>query len=188
MATTIQVAGPTQIIVNRGGESATNEVLGYSDNDNLPSITFTDNLHEIKTVLSGNVPEEIVLTGTTARISMALVKWDEDVLAKLLKQQRKKYNDATVGRKLIATATNATSTFLIRIASVETNSGVPLMYYDFPACYMVNDGVVDSQWGNRERVMTLSFQAIPKSTTTSGVTTTRLFDYVNVGFTAPTAT
>lgn len=186
MATTIQVAGPTQIIVNRGGENAANEVLGYSDNDNLPSITFTDNLHEIKTVLSGNVPEEIVVTGTMARISVALVKWDEVVLANLLKQQRKKYNDASVGRRLVTTANNTTSVFLLRVASVEASSGTPIMYYDFPASYLVSDGVVDSQWGNRERVMTLNFHAIPKSTTVNNVTTTKLFDYVNAGFTAPT--
>lgn len=183
MATTIQVAGPTKITVTlaTGGE----QLLGYSDNDNLPSIAFTDNMHEVKTVLSGNVPEEIVLTGTSARISVALVRWDEDVAAKILKQQRAAYNIATVGRKLVQTTSNTTSVFNLRIASVEMSGQNPVMYYDFPASYLLSDGVVDSQWGNRERVLTLNFNAIPKATTVSGVTTYKLFDYVNAGFTAP---
>lgn len=74
MATAIYVPGPTQVLIN-------SSVLGYSDNDNLPAIQFTDFQHEVKTVLSGQAPEEVVLQGTVARISIALVKWDPDVRA-----------------------------------------------------------------------------------------------------------
>jgi hypothetical protein len=33
----------------------------------------------------------------------------------------------------------------------------------FERAYLVSDGVNDSQWGNRERVLTLNFHAIPNS-------------------------
>ena len=171
MATTIQVAGPTKVMWN-------STLLGYSDNDNLPSITFTDNLHEVKTVVSGAVPEEIVVTGTSARISLALVKWDEAVLANLLKEQRAAYNNATVGR-LLASGSHIKA---LRVGNIaDTN------YYNFPTVYLQSDSVVDSQWGNRERVLTLNFMAIPQVTTAGDppVTTYKLFDYVNAGFTPP---
>jgi len=172
MATTIQVAGPTKVMLNE-------QLLGYSDNDNLPSITFTDNTHEIKTVLSGAVPEEIVVTGTSARISVALIKWDENVLATALESLRGQYNSAEVGRLLSA------GNFLLplRVGNLGDT-----MYYDFPTVFLQSDSIVDSQWGNRERVLTLNFMALPQTTTTGNppVTTVKLFDYVNAGFTPPT--
>lgn len=166
MATTIQVAGPTKIVVS---VPAADSILGYSDNDNLPSITFTDNQHEVKTVLSGNVPEEIVMTGTSARISVALVKWDENVLGELLAQQRGAYNYGTVGRRLTGGATPAT--FSLKVESVGNVTNL----YEFGAVFLMSDGIVDSQWGNRERVLTLNFMAIPYTVEN----TTTLFTYDN---------
>lgn len=150
MATTIQVPGPTVIYV---GES----ILGYSDNDTLPSITFTDHIREIKTVSSGEAPEEIVLTNTTARVSVSLVKWDEDVLATLLTEQRGgTEGTTTVGYRMIGD--NAYTS--LSISSVGT-----AMEYVFEVAFLPNDGVQDSQWGNRERVLTLNFMAIPNPET-----------------------
>jgi hypothetical protein len=34
------------------------------------------------------------------------------------------------------------------------------MKYVFPQAYLRSDGMVDAQWGNRERTMTLTFGAI----------------------------
>lgn len=176
MAATIQVAGPTKIVVST---PAADSILGYSDNDNLPSITFTDNQHEIKTVLSGNVPEEIVMTGTSARISVALVKWDENVLGELLKKQRGAYNYGTVGKRLTGGASAAT--FNLKIVSVGDASNL----YEFGAAFLMSDSVVDSQWGNRERVLTLNFMAIPYTSGNPAVT--QLFVYDNgSNFTPPT--
>jgi len=155
MATSILVAGPTSISVTVAG---TTSVLGYSDNDNLPSIQFTDHQHEVKTVLRGNVPEEIVMQGTSARISLALVKWDEAVLTSLLAEQRGSATVPVVGRRLVANA----DTFVVTIASTIVGS---TMAYSFGACYLLPDSVGDSQWGNRERVLTLNIAAIP---TTAG--------------------
>jgi len=145
MATTIQVPGPTVVSV---GES----VLGYSDNDTLPSITFTDHIREIKTVQSGEAPEEIVLTNTTARVSVSLVKWDETVLSAFLGTQRGEEGNTTVGRRLIG----GSGTTALTIKSVSTTT-----QYVFETAFLPNDGVQDSQWGNRERVLTLNFMAIP---------------------------
>jgi len=149
MATAIFVPGPTLVQSDTTGAYVD---LGYSDNDNLPAIQLTDNHHEVKTVLSGAVPEEIVLTGTSARITLALVKWDQANLNLLLAKQRGAANDATVGRTLVASS----ATFGIKIKSV---SGT--MAYEFKRCYLQPDGQGDSQWGNRERVLTLNIMAIP---------------------------
>jgi hypothetical protein len=149
MAALIYVAGPTKVEINTG---AGLEVLGYSDNDNLPAIQFTDHQHEVKTVVSGAAPEEIVLQGLTARISVALVKWDQDVLDDMLVKQRSLVNKVTVGRRIVANA----AYFTLKISSIANGSG-----YEFPYAFLQQDGLGDSQWGNRERVLTLAFNAIP---------------------------
>jgi len=159
MATTIQVAGPTTISVEVTGGSVA--VLGYSDNDNLPSIQFQDTQHDVRTVLSGQIPEEIVLTGTMARISLALVKWDEDVLNTILLSQRgTSAANNPVGRRLVSN----NATFALTIEGDDGST------YVFGTCYLQPDGVGDSQWGNRERVLTLALNAI----TTAG---TNLYTY-----------
>lgn len=151
MAVAIFVPGPTKVQVDTTGTYAD---LGYSDNDNLPTIQLTDNHHEIKTVLSGAVPEEIVLTGTSARLTLALVKWDNTVLQALLAKQRGASNDSVVGRVLVANS----FTFGIKIVSVGGTQA-----YQFDRCFLQPDGMGDSQWGNRERVLTLNLMAIPNA-------------------------
>ncbi len=153
MAALIYVAGPTKVEINDGTGLA---VLGYSDNDNLPAIQFTDHQHEVKTVVSGAAPEEIVLQGLTARISVALVKWDQDVLDDMLVRQRGLVNEVTVGRRIVAN----TGYFGLKISSIANGSG-----YEFAYAFLQPDGLGDSQWGNRERVLTLAFNAIPNPTT-----------------------
>lgn len=147
---TIQVAGPTTISISLDGGAYT--ILGYSDNDNLPSVAFTDHQHEIRTVLRGAVAEEVVTQGTSARIALALVKWDEDILVNLLTEQRVAAGTSTVGSRLVQGA----RTFALKIAGA-TGSKI----YIFNMCYILSDGVNDSQWGNRERVLTLNIAAIP---------------------------
>ena len=152
MAAEIFVPGPTKVSITTASE----EILGYSDNDNLPAIQFTDHQHEVKTVLSGAAPEEVVLQGITARISVALVKWDASVLANMLARQRGLYNDLSVGRRIVAN----TAYFALKIQSIADSSN-----YTFAYAYLQPDGVGDSQWGNRERVLTLAFSALPNPTT-----------------------
>ena len=150
MPSSFFVPGPTVVNVNTAG---TYVELGYSDNDNLPAIQMTDHHHEVRTVLSGAVPEEIVLTGTSARISLALVKWDDTVLqAMLAKQRGTAYNDSAMGRTLVASS----GVFGLEIKKVGGT-----MAYRFGRCYLQPDGHGDSQWGNRERVLTLAISAIP---------------------------
>lgn len=160
MATAIFVPGPTIINVAVGAGAWT--ALGYSDNDTLPSITFTDNYHEVKTVASGVAPEEIVLQNITAVVSVALVKWDATILGDVLEDFRGggKYK-ATVGRQIIGdNAIASRGTFGLQIRSV--SNGNPA--YTFTHAMLRNDGVSDAQWGNRERVMTLNFYCIPNPT------------------------
>jgi len=145
MSALIYVPGPTVVLVN-------GSTLGYSDNDTLPSISFTDFQHEVKTVQSGQVPEEIVLQGTMANISVSLVKWDAAVYSALLADQRGTYNVSPVGRRLVSSG----GTFPLVIDSLSTTQ-----QYSFTAAYLKQDGVTDAQWGNRERVLTLNFAAIP---------------------------
>lgn len=149
----IFVAGPTVVKVTIGESES---ILGYSDNDNLPSISFTDHQHEIKTVLSGAVAEEIVLQGTSARIALALVKWDQTVFQSLLANQRGAQTVTTVGRRIIG----ATAYCGLKIISAATGA---TMSYSFTRAYLSTDSFTDSQWGNRERVLTLNFSAIPQS-------------------------
>jgi hypothetical protein len=153
MPATFQIAGPTTVQVDTTGTYA---ILGFSDNDNLPSIQLTDHHHEVKTVLSGNVPAEIVLTGTSARISLALVKWNEDTLDDLLAKQRGASNASDVGAILVTATTP-------RVFGIKIFSNANTMTYEFKRCYLQADGHGDSQWGNRERVLTLNLAAIPDS-------------------------
>lgn len=154
MATAIYVPGPTVIYVNTG--SGLTE-LGLSDNDNLPSIQFTDHQHDVKTVTSGAVPEEIVLQNTEAAVTVALVKWDATVLSNLLTDQRGAAFTTTVGRRLVSGG----GFFALQIRSVAGgNPG-----YTFSHAFLRSDSVGDSQWGNRERVLTLNFRCIPDPST-----------------------
>ena len=104
MATAIFVAGPTKIQVNLGAGYVD---LGLTDNDSLPQITYTDNVHEIKTVASGAAPAELVLQNTTAVVSCTLVKWDAAYLTALAVRERGAEYTTTVGRLLI----NGSGTF-----------------------------------------------------------------------------
>ena len=154
MATAIFVPGPTVIYVNTG--SGLTE-LGLSDNDNLPSIQFTDHQHDVKTVTSGAVPEEIVLQNTEAAVTVALVKWEASLLSSMLANQRGAAFNTTVGRRLVSGG----GFFGLQIRSVA--AGQP--GYTFTHAFLRSDSVGDSQWGNRERVLTLNFRCIPDPTT-----------------------
>lgn len=154
MATAIYVPGPTTIYVNTGAGLTE---LGLSDNDNLPSIQFTDHQHDVKTVTSGAVPEEIVLQNTEAAVTVALVKWDSAFLLSILADQRANPFQTTVGRRLVAN-----NGFVgLQIRSVA--AGQP--GYTFTHAFLRSDSVGDSQWGNRERVLTLNFRCIPDPAT-----------------------
>ena len=163
MAAEILVTGPSVVEWSLPTSSPTWNILGYSDNDTLPSIQFTDHMHEVRTVLSGQNPEEIVLQGTSCRISLALVKTDMDELDAMFTRQRGSGatpNAATtkVGKRLVGNDLTAPAAlFRLRIRSVDLNSTA----YEFGRCYFPNDSYGDSQWGNRERVITLSINAIP---------------------------
>lgn len=145
MAVVLHIAGPTTLQVDVGGGFVT---LGWSDNDNLPSVQFTDHFHEVKTVASGMMPEEVVVLGTTATISVALVKWDAEVLSNLLTEVRGNFSYGTVGARIIGQGMSF---------SVKLLAGTQA--YTFPVCYLQSNSVGDSQWGNRERVLTLGFNA-----------------------------
>lgn len=157
MATAIFVPGPTVIKVDTG--SGLTE-LGLSDNDNLPSIQFTDHQHEVKTVTSGAVPEEMVLQNIEAAVTVALVKWDSAVLSAMLADQRGAAFTNTVGRRLVTPATGTPGYFGLQIRSVAAS----LPGYTFTHAFLRPDSVGDSQWGNRERVLTLNFRCIPNPT------------------------
>lgn len=153
MAQTIQVAGPTMVVLD-GSD------FGLSDNDNLPQISFNDMMHEVKTVSSGAAPEEIVLQNTVATITVTVVKWDETVLNTILIKQRGTagvQGETVVGRRLVG-ATPATPAGMF---SVEIQSIGGTQKYEFTHCFIRPDGISDSQWGNRERTLSLTFTAIP---------------------------
>lgn len=154
MASTIYVSGPSIVQANLSGSWLD---LGYSDNDDLPAITFTDHQHEVKTVASGNAPAEIILQNTTASISVTLVQWDATNVASMFAQQRGAVGTPVVGRPLVS----GNHTFQIRIKSVQAgNPG-----YTFGVCHLRSDSVTDSKWGNVERRLSLNFNAIPDPTT-----------------------
>jgi hypothetical protein len=152
MAKTIQVPGPTivQYILANTGTGWLD--LGYADNDNLPSIQFTDHQQEIKTSVSGAVPEEIVLTGSEARISCALVKWDETNFASLLSYVRGGQDYSIPGARIVGTTDTPNRLISLRLLGADTSNWV------FRNVYVQTEFVGDSQWGNRERVLTLAFR------------------------------
>jgi hypothetical protein len=150
MALSIFVAGPCKIQVALGGAYSD---LGYTDNDNLPQITYTDNIHEVKTVASGAVAEELIVQNSKAVISATLVKWDASVWSSLLQRQRGAAYAATVGRMLV----NDSGTFGVKILPTQQAK----TYYAFARCYLLGDAVAHSQFGNVEQRLGLTFQAIP---------------------------
>jgi hypothetical protein len=153
MPTAFFVSGPTKIQVNTGSGYVD---LGVSDNDNLPQVTYTDNIHEIKTVSSGAVGEEFVVQNIAATITVTLVKWDQSVLNTLLTDVRggpaSPYS-AIVGRLLV----NDGAVFGVKI--LPTTNGKTA--YTFGRCYIMADAVVHSNFGNVEQRMALTFRAVP---------------------------
>ena len=150
MATAIFVAGPTSIFVNVGAGYVE---LGQTDNDSLPQVSYSDNIHEIKTVSSGATPEEMVVQNTSATITVTLVKWDAAVMTSLQTRQRGAAFTSTVGRLLVADG----GTFGVQIDPV-TNGKTG---YTFGRCYFSGDAIAHSQFGNVEQRMGLTFRAIP---------------------------
>jgi hypothetical protein len=150
MATAIFVAGPTSIFVNVGAGYVE---LGLTDNDSLPQVTYSDNIHEIKTVSSGATPEEMVVQNTSATITVTLVKWDAAVLTSLQTRQRGAAFQSTVGRLLVADS----GTFGVKIAPATVNK----TGYTFGRCFVIGEGFAHSQFGNVEQRMGLTFRAIP---------------------------
>jgi hypothetical protein len=154
MPTAIFVAGPTKIQVNLGAGFVD---LGLTDNDSLPQITYTDNVHEIKTVASGAVPEEMVLQNTTAVISCTLVKWDAANLTALAVRERGAEYTTTVGRLLI----NGNGTFGVKILPLTAGK----TSYTFATCMIMGDAINHSNFGNVEQRLGLTFKAIPTPST-----------------------
>ena len=155
MAMAIYVPGPT--IINVATTAGSYVALGYSDNDNLPSIQFTEHLHEVKTVTSGASPEEMVAQNIEASVTVSLVKWDDTILNNLLVDQRGAAYTNTVGRRLVS----GSGFFGLQIRSVAASQPG----YTFTHAFLRSDSVSDSQWGNRERVLALNFHCIPNPST-----------------------
>ena len=150
MATAIFVAGPTSIFVNVGSGYVE---LGQTDNDSLPQVSYSDNIHEIKTVASGATPEEMVVQNTSATITVTLVKWDAAVLTSLQTRQRGAAYSSTVGRLLVGNS----GTFGVQIDPATAGK----TGYTFGRCFLMGDGIAHSQFGNVEQRMGLTFRAIP---------------------------
>jgi hypothetical protein len=150
MATQIFVAGPTSIFVNVGAGYVE---LGQTDNDSLPQISYSDNIHEIKTVASGATPEELVVQNTSATITVTLVKWDAAILTSLLVRQRGAAYNSTVGRLLVGDS----GTFGVQVDPLTAGK----TGYTFGRCYFSGDAIAHSQFGNVEQRMGLTFRAIP---------------------------
>jgi hypothetical protein len=150
MATAIFVAGPTSIYVNVGSGYVE---LGQTDNDSLPQVSYSDNIHEIKTVSSGATPEEMVVQNTSATITVTLVKWDAAVLTSVQTRQRGAAFTSTVGRLLVGDS----GTFGVQIDPI----AVGKTGYTFARCFLMGDAITHSQFGNVEQRMGLTFRAIP---------------------------
>ena len=161
MATAIFVAGPTSIFVNVGAGYVE---LGQTDNDSLPQISYSDNIHEIKTVASGATPEELVVQNTSATITVTLVKWDAAILTSLLVRQRGAAYNSTVGRLLVGDS----GTFGVQVDPLTAGK----TGYTFGRCYFMGDAIAHSQFGNVEQRMGLTFRAIPDQTNTLAVSYT----------------
>lgn len=161
MPTTIQVAGPTKIQVDIGAGFVD---LGYSDNDSLASLTFTDHLYEVKTNERGDVPAEVVVTGLSCVLTVTLVKWDSVVWANLIDFQRSAGASspyvATVGRTLVNDFAGGTD-FTFSCKVLPSNTGATA--YTLNACYLFGD-TADGNFGNAERRLTITFRAIPRGT------------------------
>lgn len=152
MAASIIVSGPCMIQVDLGAGYVD---LGQTDNDNLPQISENDYTHEIKTVSSGQVAEEVVVQGIEAVITATLVKWDAATLTSLRAVQRGAFNQATIGRMLVAN----NATFGVKILPLTAGKTA----YIFGRCFVQPNGIVTSQFGNVEQRAGITFKAIPNA-------------------------
>lgn len=161
MASNIFVSGPTAVYAN-------SILLGYTDNDSLATITYTDHQHEVKTVQFGEAPAEVVVQGLTAVLTVTLVKWDQAHLETLLVRTRgtaaAPYT-ATVGTTLV---NEGGTTALFAVKLTPTQAGKPT--YQLNNCYLKGD-TSDGGFGNVERRMTLTFMATAVTATPAIVTT-----------------
>lgn len=153
MPASIIVSGPCMIQVDLGAGYVD---IGQTDNDNLPQISENDYTHEIKTVSSGQAPEEVVVQGIDATVTATLVKWDAAVLTSLRARQRGLFNTATIGRLLVANS----GTFGLKILPLTAGKTA----YIFGRCFLPPNGVVTSQFGNVEQRAGLTVKAIPGAT------------------------
>ena len=162
MAELIYVSGPTAVYAN-------GYLLGWTDNDSLATITYTDHQHEVKTVQRGEVPAEVIVTGLSAVLTVTLVKWDQAELDKILIKTRGTAAlpyTATIGTTLVNDFASGVSA-LYPVVLNPTTLNKPT--YTLNSCYLKGESS-DGGFGNVERRMTLTFMAIATSTTTAVVT------------------
>jgi hypothetical protein len=95
----------------------------------------------------------MVAQNIEASVTVSLVKWDDTILNNLLVDQRGAAYTNTVGRRLVS----GSGFFGLQIRSVAASQPG----YTFTHAFLRPDSVGDSQWGNRERVLTLNFRCIP---------------------------
>ena len=163
MAELIYVSGPTAVYAN-------NVLLGWTDNDSLATITYTDHQHEVKTVQFGEVPAEVVVTGLSAVLTVTLVKWDQAHLDTILIRTRGTAAlpyTAKVGTTLVNDFTaGVTALYPVKLLPTTSNK----TFYQLNSCYLKGESS-DGGFGNVERRMTLTFMGISTSATTAVVTT-----------------
>jgi hypothetical protein len=171
-STDFHVAGPVKILW--GTTSATTE-LGYSDNEDLVRITFTDHQRVFSRNDQGDMIGETVLSGTSAIIDFTLVSWNQDQLQQLISRVRKGGTPtnaigqegifATVG----GTTVNGASPRTIALKILPTTAGETV--YDFPLVRLIT-GPEIMDLGNTLKRIALSFGTVAPASGTTICTTT----------------
>jgi hypothetical protein len=165
MAMTWNTTGPTKVQIALNAASPSWEDLGRTDNENLVRVEVEDHLRSFTRNDLGDMTAEVCVTGSTARVSFALVHWDEDVVEKVFGQFRlsnASATDADEGKYGTVGALMVTDDHVFSLRLLTSRSGAKS--YTFKYVRPVQPvGIID--FGNVEKRLVFVLESIPDPTT-----------------------
>jgi len=171
MAVAFHIAGPTKVQHAIPTALTTFADLGRTDNDDLIRVDISTTNEIITANDTGDSPAEIIYTGTTAVITMTLVKWDSSKWVVLTNNPgtTTEGDGGTIGTPWVSSYSSSTSElFAIRILPSITGEKI----YTFSACYLDRQHSGIHEFGNTAKRMRLTINAMVDTSNKLYVVTT----------------
>ncbi len=168
MATAINIAGPTKLLVKQQAEAttttlhATNDLLGFTDNDDLISISYENIQDPYYSTESGREPAAMIYQGTIATITATLIKWDEAIADNI---RTSMHSDATgtmgsIGQDQFNTTFTNVENLQVKVLA-NSATGFTTTSYQFLKCYV--ESMQETSWGNAPKKLVLTIKAVRNS-------------------------